>query len=169
MAQNQQLVKVYEYALNQEYTGKNFFETSLTRLSVGAAVEAFKKLVEEEEKHIKFISSILDKLRRGEEFRADEILDLTLQPSDFFTRRANSQFLSDSVLSSMVPDITVFNTAWLIEKDISEFYGRMAEKASGEVRRSLLLLSEWEKSHEEFFRAYRDKLQEIYANLPWGG
>lgn len=169
MTQRQELIKVYEYALNQEHTGKNFFETSLKHLSVGAAVEAFKKLIEEEEKHIRFISSIIDKLRRGEEFQADAILDLSMQPSDFFSRRAESQYLTESVFSSMVPDITVFNTAWLIEKDISEFYARMAEKASGEVRRAFSLLSEWEKTHEEFFRAYRDKLQEIYANLPWGG
>jgi VIT1/CCC1 family predicted Fe2+/Mn2+ transporter len=45
----------------------------------------------------------------------------------------------------------------------------MADKASGEVRRAFSMLSAWEKTHEEFFRAYRDKLQEIYANLPWGG
>lgn len=169
MSRLEQLIKVYEYALGQEYAGKNFFETSLKQLSVGAAVEAFKKLIEEEEKHIKFINSILAKLRSGNEVNIDELLDLTLQPTDFFTRRAESQFLSESVFSSMVPDITVFNTAWLIEKDISEFYGRMAEKASGEIRRAFSLLSDWEKTHEEFFRIYRDKLQEIYENLPWGG
>ncbi|MCX7823812.1 MAG: hypothetical protein N2260_10290 [Syntrophobacterales bacterium] len=167
--QNEQLIKVYEYALYQEYTGKNFFETSLKHLSVGAAVEAFKKLIEEEEKHIKFISSIIERLKAGEVLKTDELLDLALQPNDFFSRRAESQFLSESIFSSMVPDITVFNTAWLIEKDISEFYANMAEKASGEVRRAFSLLSEWEKTHEEFFRAYRNKLQEIYANLPWGG
>jgi rubrerythrin len=65
MAQQESLVKVYEFALNQEYTGKTFFETSLKHLSVGAAVEAFKKLIEEEEKHIQFINSILQKLKRG--------------------------------------------------------------------------------------------------------
>ena len=37
---------------------------------------------------------------------------------------------------SMVPDVTVFNTAWLIEKDISEFYARMAGTIlrEGEIR-----------------------------------
>ncbi|MEJ5300002.1 MAG: ferritin family protein [Thermodesulforhabdaceae bacterium] len=169
MSQKESLIKVYEYALNQEHTGKAFFETSLKHLSVGAAVEAFKTLIEEEEKHIRFINSILQKLRQGEEVNVDALLDASLQPTDFFTKRAESQFLSESVYSSMVPDITVFNTAWLIEKDISDFYARMAEKASGEVRRAFLMLSAWEKTHEEFFRAYRDKLQEIYANLPWGG
>jgi rubrerythrin len=169
MAQQESLVKVYEFALNQEYTGKTFFETSLKHLSVGAAVEAFKKLIEEEEKHIQFINSILQKLKRGEELNVDALLDTSLQPTDFFRKRADSQFLSESIYSSMVPDITVFNTAWLIEKDISEFYARMADKASGEVRRAFSMLSAWEKTHEEFFRAYRDKLQEIYANLPWGG
>jgi hypothetical protein len=31
------------------------------------------------------------------------------------------------------------------------------------------MLSNWEKEHERFFREYRDKLSDIYANMPWGG
>ena len=47
MSVQENLVKVYEYALNQEETGMSFFETSLERMGVGAAVSAFKRLVEE--------------------------------------------------------------------------------------------------------------------------
>ncbi len=169
MSQKASLIKIYEYALNQEYTGKTFFETFLQKLSVGSAVEAFKKLVQEEERHIQFINAILNKLREGKEFNFDEVKEFVMEPSNFFAERAKSQFLDESIYSSMVPDITVFNTAWLIEKDLSEFYRKMAEKVSGEARKSLQLLAEWEKSHEEFFRGYRDKLQEIYERLPWGG
>ncbi|NIS60899.1 MAG: hypothetical protein GTO13_09420 [Proteobacteria bacterium] len=69
----------------------------------------------------------------------------------------------------MVPDVAVFNTAWLIEKDLSEFYEKMANNAEGQAREALMMLSEWEKVHEEFFREYRDKLSEIYSKMPWGG
>jgi hypothetical protein len=31
------------------------------------------------------------------------------------------------------------------------------------------MLSDWEKAHETFFRKYRDKLNEVYAKMPWGG
>ena len=69
----------------------------------------------------------------------------------------------------MVPDVTVFNTAWLIEKDLSEFYEKMANHTEGKAKEALMMLSQWEKAHERFFRDYRDKLSEVYAEMPWGG
>jgi hypothetical protein len=69
----------------------------------------------------------------------------------------------------MVPDVTVFNTAWLIEKDLSEFYEKMANQVEGKAQEALRMLSEWEKGHERFFRKYRDKLTEVYSKMPWGG
>jgi len=63
MEKNQNLIKIFEYALNQEKTGMSFFETSLERMGVGAAVTAFKQIVEEEKRHIVFIEAILEKLR----------------------------------------------------------------------------------------------------------
>lgn len=69
----------------------------------------------------------------------------------------------------MIPDVTVFNTAWLIEKDLSEFYADMADNTGGKAREALKMLSSWEKEHEKFFREYRDKLSETYSKMPWGG
>ena len=138
-------------------------------MGVGAAVSAFKRLIEEEQKHIEFISRILDDLRKGSDVEPEAIKEMVLEPTDYFDDRAKSEFLQKCVEESMIPDVTVFNTAWLIEKDISEFYGKMAEKTEGKPRESLLMLSDWEKSHEKFFREFRDKLSEIYANMPWGG
>ena len=31
------------------------------------------------------------------------------------------------------------------------------------------MLAKWEKGHERFFRKYRDKLSDVYAEMPWGG
>ena len=69
----------------------------------------------------------------------------------------------------MVPDITIFNTAWLIEKDLSEFYEKMSNQTKGKAKEAFNMLSSWEKEHERFFREYRDKLSEIYSKMPWGG
>ena len=77
--------------------------------------------------------------------------------------------MEQCVQESMVPDVTVFNTAWLIEKDLSEYYARMAEKTEGKAREALEMLSEWEQQHELFFREFRDKLSQAYAQMPWGG
>ncbi len=67
MGQTEHLIKIFEYALSQEYTGKSFFENSLQRMGIGAAVTAFKSLIKEEEKHIRLITRILKGLRgKGE-------------------------------------------------------------------------------------------------------
>jgi rubrerythrin len=69
----------------------------------------------------------------------------------------------------MVPEVTIFNTAWLIEKDLSEFYQKMADQTAGKAKEALQMLSSWEKGHEKLFREYRDKFQDIYSKMPWGG
>ena len=63
MAKNKNLIRIFEYALNQEKTGKRFFENSIKSMGTGAAKLAFKRLVEEEEKHIEMISRILKGLK----------------------------------------------------------------------------------------------------------
>jgi rubrerythrin len=169
MASSEKLIRIFEYALNQEETGKGFFEYSIQRMGVGAAVSAFKRLVTEEEKHIQFISRILEGLRNDREPDFSEPGDLVIQSTNFFDDRAKSEFLQQCVEGSMVPDVTVFNTAWLIEKDLSEFYENMAAQTEGKAKEALMMLSQWEKGHEAFFREFRDKLSEVYSRMPWGG
>jgi len=169
MAANKHLVKIFEYALNQEETGKAFFESSLKRMGMGAAISAFKRLIDEEQRHIQFINQILKDLRVGGDIKQDTVMDIALEPTNYFDERARSEFLQQCIEGSMVPDVTVFNTAWLIEKDLSEFYGNMASKTEGKAKEAFTMLSNWEKIHEEFFREYRDKLSETYAKMPWGG
>lgn len=169
MKRQTQLIKIFEYALNQEETGKSFFQVSMQRMGIGAAIGAFKRLVQEEEKHIQFITEILKGLKEGSDIDLTRIRELALEPTDYFDDRGRSEFLQQCIEGSMVPDVTVFNTAWLIEKDISEFYSRMADQTEGHAREALLMLARWEKGHEIFFKEYRDKLSDVYAKMPWGG
>ncbi len=169
MATKQDLIKIFEYALNQERTGMSFFETSIQRMGVGAAVSAFKRLVEEERKHIAFIEMLLKNLEKDEPLDVEGATGTELEPTNYFDDRSKSEFLEQCLEGAMVPDVTVFNTAWLIEKDLSEYYAAMAEKTDGKARDALNRLAAWEKQHELFFREYRDKLSEVYANMPWGG
>ncbi len=169
MSTNENLIKIFQYALAQEHTGKAFFEQSLGRMAIGAAISAFKRLVEEEQKHIEFISTILEDLKKNEPFDPESLKAVVLEPTNYFDERAKSEFLEECVQGSMVPDVTVFNTAWLIEKDLSEFYENMAMQTEGDAKKALIMLSSWEKGHEKFFREYRDKISQTYANMPWGG
>jgi rubrerythrin len=169
MVPTQNVIKIFEYALNQEQTGLTFFRQSLERMGIGAAVSAFQRLIKEEEGHIAFISGILKKLKADGRIDLEEVKKEALEPTNYFDARARAEFLDQCIEGSMVPDVTVFNTAWLIEKDLSEFYANMAGKVDGEPQKALKMLSQWEKEHERFFRDFRDRLSETYANMPWGG
>ena len=162
-------IKIFEYALQQEETGKHFFQTSLQRMGWGSAVSAFKTLIKEEEHHILFIETILSSLKQGLLVELPDEKDPLLQPSNYFEERAKSEFLQQCLEGSMVPEVTIFNTAWLIEKDLSEFYQKMADQTEGKIKEALQMLSSWEKVHEKLFREYRDRFDEIYSKMPWGG
>jgi rubrerythrin len=166
---NEHLIRIFEYALNQEQTGISFFQNSLQRMGMGAAVTAFERLIEEERKHINFINGILRDLKDKGEIGKSSLESSTVEPSNYFDDRARSEFLEQCIHGSMIPDVTVFNTAYLIEKDLSEFYAKMAEQTDGMAREALMMLSTWEKEHEKFFKQFRDKLTDVYSKQPWGG
>ena len=73
------------------------------------------------------------------------------------------------VEGSIVPDVTVFDMAWLIEKDLSEIVREDSRTTQGKAEQALIMLSNWARSTERFFREYSDKLSDVYANMPWGG
>jgi rubrerythrin len=169
MSGPENLLKIFTYALNQEETGKAFFQNSLSRLGVGSAKSAFERLIQEEEKHIEFLNRLIANIKAGKKIGLADVEEMTLKPVDYFDARARSEFIQQCVDGSMVPDVTVFNLAWLIEKDLSEFYHSMASKTEGEAKLALAMLADWESSHEKFFRQFRDTLSETYARMPWGG
>lgn len=110
----------------------------------------------------------LDDLKAGHEIELPSQKDMGLEPMNYFGERARLEFLQQCIEGSMLPDVTVFNTAWLIEKDLSDFSEKMANNTEGRAKQALMMLSGWEKDHEEFFREYRDKLSEIYSKMPRG-
>lgn len=83
MPSQNDLIKIFEFALNQEQTGKSFFETSCKRLGVGAAVSAFERLIQEEDKHIAFIQSILQDLKNDQEIELPAEVDLETKTGNF--------------------------------------------------------------------------------------
>jgi rubrerythrin len=169
MGANQNLIKVFTYALQQEETGKSFFLSSLKRMGWGAAVSAFRRLIGEEEKHILLIKSILEKLEQGGDIDLERAKDLDPGPQNYFEERSKAEFLQQCLEGSMVPEVTIFSTAWLIEKDLSEFYEKMAKQTEGKAQEAFTFLSLWEKEHEKFFCEYRDHFSEMYSKIPWGG
>ena len=158
--------KIYQYALSREYEGKRFFEVNANRLSHAAAVNAFLQLAEEEQKHINFIQNQIS-LLEGQV--GDTEYGLVLEQSGFFSQRAQSEYIDQSVAEAMVPDLPVLRMAYLIERDFAEFYESTANQVDGDAKQVLYMLSQWERGHERLFKHFYDKAFEEYSNMPWGG
>ena len=84
MSSKENLIKIFEYALSQEKTGMSFFRTSIDRMGFGAAIDAFKKLIKEEQRHIDFITRILKNLNEKDEVEIPDTKDMSIEETDFF-------------------------------------------------------------------------------------
>jgi rubrerythrin len=159
--------KIYQYALAREYEGKRFFQENAARLSHSAAVGAFQRLAEEEQRHIEFIQLQINLLDNP----ATESPQLPNEPVDavYFNQRAASEAIDQTVYESMVPDLPVFRMAYLIERDFAEFYESSAQQADGQAKTVLESLAAWERNHERFFKQMHDRVLEHYGEMPWGG
>ncbi len=158
--------KIYEYALQREREGKRFFQENAERLQHAGVVGAFRRLAEEEQEHISFIEGLLETLDEGE---VPDVSVVDLEEDGFFSQRAASEMLDQTVAESMVPDLSVLRMAYLIERDFVEFYESAAQQAEGEVKEALEMLARWERGHERFFKQLHDTAFEEYAQMPWGG
>ncbi len=159
--------KIYDYALNREFEGKRFFEENASRLSHAAAVEAFRRLADEEQKHIDFIQFQIQGLDNGQV--ADPNYGIMLEQAGFFSQRSQSEMIDQTVAEAMVPDLPVLRMAYLIERDFVEFYEQAASQVEGEARQVLTMLAQWERRHERLFKLFYDKAFEEYSKMPWGG
>jgi rubrerythrin len=162
-----EILKIYEYALMREYEGKRFFEENAKRLSHAAAVNAFQQLADEEQKHIDFIQKQIDLLSEGQAGNID--YGVRLDQAGFFSQRAQSEIIDQSVAEAMVPDLPVLRMAYLIERDFADFYENSSMQATGDAKKVLEMLAKWERRHEALFKNLHDKAYEVYNQMPWGG
>jgi rubrerythrin len=161
------LRRIYEYALSREYEGKHFFEENASRLKHAAAVQAFKQLAEEEQKHIDYIHAQIAALDKDGDLAEPVMYEM--EDAGYFTTRALSEGIDQSVAEAMVPDLPVLRMAYLIERDFAEFYAQAAEKTGGHAKEVFQRLANWERGHERLFKQYHDRAFELYAKMPWGG
>jgi rubrerythrin len=158
--------RVYEYALQREREGLDFFQRNAERMSHAAAVEIFHRLAAEEQKHIEFIQGLLESPEGGPSALQT---GAELKQEDLFSQRAELEKLDQTTIESMVPDLPILRMAYLIERDFAEFYETAAQKAEGKDSEALKMLARWERGHEQLFKDIHDKLLEEYMNMPWGG
>jgi len=160
------LRKIYEYALQREREGREFFASNAKKVSHAAAVGIFEKLAAEEEKHIAFIQKRIDGLDSPSQ---EQAAAAEMAQASFFSQRAETEALDQTIIESMVPDVTVLRMAYLIERDFAEFYEMAAKRAEGKAKETLNMLGLWERTHERLFKGIHDRVYEEYMQMPWGG
>jgi rubrerythrin len=158
------LQKIYEYALKREKEGYKFFKENADNATHASAGEIFRKLADEELKHIQYIEELM---ASPEEEAGSSTAEL--EADDWFEERAEKDFLDQSLIESMIPDVAVLRTAYLIERDLSEFYEMAAQKSSGMAQLAFKQLASWERGHEAFFKKLHDQVFHEYTQMPWGG
>lgn len=158
------LQKIFEYALQREKEGYQFFKSNADKATHGAVTQVFQKLADEELKHIDYIQSLM---RAEDEDKAQP--EAMVEIEGWFEDRAEIELLDQSLVESMIPDVAVLRTAYLIENDLSEFYENAAAKSSGRAQKAFEQLAKWERGHEAFFKELHDRVFEEYTQMPWGG
>ncbi len=166
MEPKSQVSRVLAYALEREKQGVRFFQENTERLYNTAAKGIFERLAQEEIKHAEYIQHLLDQLEGDKDIVISDTLSSEI---DLFGDRAESEQLDQTVLESMIPDVTVLRMAYLIERDFAEFYAQAASQAEGAVKAALEQLAVWEQGHERLFKRMHDTLYDAYINMPWGG
>ena len=160
-------LKVFKYALMKEKEGLVFFTNAAERANNAEAKKIFNKLKEEEAKHIEFITEQIALIKDGKAV-TEELAD-KLNADNYFEKQAQKEMLDQMIDESMIPDISILHFAYMIERDLSEFYAQSAENYEGQAKKALMMLANWEKTHEVFFKQIHDKLMDIYSKQPWGG
>ena len=160
-------LKIFEFALMKEKEGLAFFKSAAKRATHPEAKGIFTKLQDEEVKHIQFITEQIAAIKEGKAGTSE--LAAQLNEDNYFEKQAQKEMLDQMISESMIPDISILHFAYMIERDLSEFYAKSAQSVEGAAMEALMLLANWEKAHENFFKEIHDKLMDVYSKQPWGG
>lgn len=159
--------KILGYALEREREGYEFFSSHAKKAGHAAVVGVFERLAREELGHIRYIECLLAGQGGGSAPAGEPIAGAG--NDSFFSARAASEMIEQTTAEAMVPDLPALRMAFLIERDLAEFYAGLAPKAEGEARRALEMLAGWEREHETLFKTLHDRVFAEYSGMPWGG
>lgn len=157
---------VLTYALDREREGHAFFSGHAEKAQHASVKGVFQRLAIEEQAHMRFIEKLIAGLENG---MAEANEDEVAHDTTFFTDRAASEMIEQTTIESMIPDLPVLRMAFLIERDLSEFYTDAATNCEGETRKAFERLALWESEHERLFKSLHDRIFAEYSGMPWGG
>jgi rubrerythrin len=159
--------KILEYALEREREGHAFFSEHAEKAKHAAVAGVFRRLADEEMAHIRYIERLIAGRSADDAPMAEPLIDD--EDRSFFSDRAASEMIEQTTVEAMVPDLPVLRMAFLIERDLAEFYAGHAPMVEGQARDALNRLASWEREHEKLFKSLHDRIFAQYAGMPWGG
>jgi len=157
--------KALQYALQREKEGHRFFSQHAEAAQHASVKAVFQRLAAEEQAHIRYVQALLDRCC-GQASKSEPAVE---HDSKFFSQRAISEMIEQTTAEAMVPDLPVLRMAFLIERDLEEFYRQAAKKATGSGRAALERLADWEAEHARLFQKLHDHFLEQYSGMAWGG
>ncbi|NMB73614.1 MAG: ferritin family protein [Myxococcales bacterium] len=157
--------KALEYALQREKEGHRFFSQHAQAAQHAAVKAVFERLAKEEEGHIRYVQNLLDRCCGKQAAKEDAVQ----HDAGFFSQRAASEMIEQTTAQAMVPDLPVLRMAFLIERDLQEFYTAAAKQSSGAAKKALEKLAAWEGEHARLFQSLHDQIMKEYAGMAWGG
>ncbi len=159
---------IIKYAMERELQGVDFFRQQAEKLNLASAKDMFLRLSTIEMDHYQYLKEQLDHFEEYKQFK-DVVFDLDRE-DDIFRKRASQEKLDQQMEESMIPDMSVLRTAYLMEKDFAEFYQDAADKAVDDNAKNLFnTLAIWERGHERMFKEEYSRLMDDYITQPWGG
>lgn len=166
MKQNYQ--NIIRYAMERELQGVDFFRHQAEKVSLASAKDMLLRLADIEMDHYAYLKEQLEHFEKYQSFKeVDFDLD---REKNIFADRAGVEKLDQQVTESMVPDMSVLRTAYLMEKDFAEFYQNAADNSDDANAKKLFnTLALWEQGHEKIFKEEHHRLMEDYMSQPWGG
>lgn len=159
---------IIRYAMERELQGVDFFRQQAEKVSLASAKDMLTRLSDIEMDHYEYLKEQLDHFEQYKKFKeVDFDLD---REKNIFEDRAESELLDQQMTESMIPDMSVLRTAYLMEKDFAEFYQDAADRSEDENAQKLFnTLALWEKGHERMFKQEYQRLMDDYMTQPWGG
>ncbi len=148
--------KIIKEALLLEQEGYDFYMLSAERYQDENVKEAFKKIAEEEQKHMDWLKRLYRKME-GDENATLKLEDPPESPNIFTKKRTKP--LTGSLA------VSVFGISVKMEKAAVDYYTEAAASTEIEEAKELYdTLIEWEKEHLNDFQSQYEMLQQDWWN-----
>lgn len=149
-------VKALRQAMLNEVEGAEFYKLSAERFGNTSTKDIFLGLAKDEEKHLKYLKNLAQKLDGQESdatINADELAKDIPSPEIYKWGEVDPELTNLAV--------SVFSVAMNMEKDSVAFYEKAKENATSEEAKKLFdILIGWEKVHLEQFSKQYDLYQQ---------